>query len=70
MKAIPKIVAWLGAFLLLGTAGACDAGNIGLGQTIVQLFVGVALLGCGILMQEVERRENENADIGRADRRG
>ena len=52
MKYISKIAAWLGAFLLLGTAGASDAGNIGLAQTLIQLIIGVVLLGGGILAQE------------------
>ena len=52
-KIIPKIFVIDGAFLLLGTAGACDAGNIGLGQTVIQLVIGLALLAGGILGQEM-----------------
>ena len=66
MKMMPKIAAWLGALLLLGTAGASDAGSIGLGQTVLQLIIGLVLLAGGILAQEVQRRgdnyQNQSGD--------
>lgn len=65
-KIIPKAAAIAGVLLLLGTAGASDAGNIGLGQTLIQLIIGVALLAGGILAQEVARRgdnhQNQSGD--------
>jgi len=64
MKYIPKIAAWLGALLLLGTAGASDAGSIGMGQTILQLIIGLVLLSGGILAQEVARRGDNHQNQG------
>ena len=66
MKMIPKAAAIIGALLQLGTDGASDAGSIGLGQTILQLIIGLVLLAGGILAQEVARHgdnyQNQSGD--------
>ena len=61
---IPKAAAIIGALLLLGTAGASDAGNIGLGQTLLQLVIGVVLLAGGVLAQEVKKNVRPEAING------
>lgn len=39
-----------GLLLTIGSAGAVDLGNIGVGQFILQSIIGVALLGAGAFL--------------------
>lgn len=38
----------LGLLLLMGTVGACEMNHIGIGQTIIQSLIGVAMMKVGV----------------------
>ena len=44
-----RIVCGLGFLFLLGSVGACDAGNIGLGQFAAQAVIGLLAFAGGAL---------------------
>lgn len=60
MTSICKIIALLGAILLLGTAGASDFSGLTMTRTITQSLIGLGLICIGFRgAAAAERREEE-----------
>jgi hypothetical protein len=50
MNRVYGFMAVTGLLLIIGTAGACDFGNISLRQAMIQAFIGLVLFTAGCLL--------------------
>ena len=53
MKKLLNFIIGYGIFIIIGTAGASDSGNIQFSQSVLRIIIAFGLIGVGILGKKV-----------------